>query len=120
LYGAVVEPTIHRQFIILGIGFTIIVMGAWRLFHGLLPNERRFFKLRAEVDTFVKLVRHLNTASYQLKENTSPDHSQTIRDLQDEMHAAVDRMVAVAAVHDDSEPSVALDSQQGHDKAGVL
>ncbi|MDH3599637.1 MAG: hypothetical protein OEU26_08385 [Candidatus Tectomicrobia bacterium] len=120
LYSAVVEPTIQRQFLILGIGFIVILVGAWRLFHGLLPNERRFFKLRGEVDAFVKLVRHLNTESYQLKQNASLHRSQVIQDLQNEMHAAVDRMVEVAGVPSGSEPSVALDTQQEYDQAAAL
>jgi hypothetical protein len=118
LYSAVVEPTIHRQFLIIGIGFIVILVGAWRLFHRFLPNERRFLKLRGEMDAFVKLVRHLNTVSYRLQNNASPPPSQVIQALQNEMHAAVDRMVAVAG-HNRAEPSVVSDTQQERDKAAA-
>lgn len=121
LYSAVVEPTMHRQFLILGVGFIIILTGAWRLFHGFLPNERRFIKLRTELDAFIHLVRRLNTLSDPSEEKTSPHRAQKIRDLQDEMHTAVDRMVEAAGIHSGSEePSGALHDQQEYDKAAAL
>ncbi|UCC74617.1 MAG: hypothetical protein JSV86_08740 [Gemmatimonadota bacterium] len=48
----------HVAFVVLGV--LLIYVGIWRLFSHWLPDRRVYTPLRAEVDTFIRLVRKLN------------------------------------------------------------
>ncbi len=116
LYSAVAVPSLQRQFVILGIGFAVLLLGAWRLFHWLLPNEREYVALRSEVDEFLALVRQLNTSSIEAKTKPASRHFQAIQDLQQEMHVSVDRMVGLAGVTPASSASSPLSAQPEAEK----
>lgn len=97
ILGAVLfERDINRQIAIVGIGIVILEAGVWRLPHRLLPSERKFLALRAEVDCFLLLIRHLNAVALQVKAHKTPENRQRFEDIRETMRQAVERMAVVA------------------------
>ncbi len=78
------------------VGILVIEAGVWRLTEKILPNERRFLALRAEVDGFIGLVRELNRAAMRLKKDDGPEARESFREAMAALHASVDRMGGVA------------------------
>jgi hypothetical protein len=87
---------VRVQVAVVGLGIVVIELGVWKLAHRLLPSGRKYLALRAETDAFFDLVRRLNTAAVALKQDDSPEHRQAFAESRQTMHAAVERMAAVA------------------------
>lgn len=80
----------------------LIEAGAWQLATPLLVEERRYTRLREEVDDFIGLVRELNDAAVRARrqeegagagEGGAPNPT---AEVLEEMHASVDRMAELA------------------------
>lgn len=78
-------------------GVALIEAGAWRRANPFLPNERRFHELRAEVDSFIGLVRRLNQAALRTKERgLAAGEEESL--ILSAMHESVDEMGALAGM----------------------
>ena len=64
---------LHLQIAIVALGIMLIEVGVWKLASFVLPSERKYVALRAEVDQFITLVRQLNTAALAWHERGTPD-----------------------------------------------
>src|SRR6185369_1737867 len=74
ILGAVLfGQELRTQILVTTCGIVLIEMGVWRLAQRLLPSERQYHALRAEVDRFLQLVRHLNTAALARKAHDAPE-----------------------------------------------
>ncbi|MEQ9398418.1 MAG: hypothetical protein RJQ04_04560 [Longimicrobiales bacterium] len=80
------------------LGVVLLEAAAWKRNNPLLPNERRFHDLRAEVDLFVLMVRRLHFAVLNDRAGRPNPKGQARDDVVAEMHAAVERMASVAAL----------------------
>ncbi|WP_143301283.1 hypothetical protein [Candidatus Entotheonella palauensis] len=98
MFSELVIPREVRFPLVFGVGLTMIVVGAWRVFYSLLPNERRFTALREEVDVFLETVRQLNAMAYAARQEAHVWYPQAIQDLKASMHDGVERMADVAGV----------------------
>ena len=81
-------------------GLLLVEIGVWTCAQRMLPSERKFRALRAEVDVFMQLVRQLNTAAMAVKETPSHEHQETFEDVREAMRQAVERMADVAGKTD--------------------
>lgn len=83
------------------VGLLLVEAGIWNLASVVGIRERRYQKLRNEVDRFLSLVRSLNGTA-----RSAVEHPAAAREAVDavlaRMHASVDRMGAVAADEDRS------------------
>lgn len=79
------------------IGILFIQAGLWRMSRNVLPNERRFVRLRTEGDYFIKLLRHLNVTALALKKNDDEQTRLEFDEIHQAMQASVKRMSEVAA-----------------------
>jgi hypothetical protein len=95
----ILDQHLTLRIIVVLIGLLMIDAGIWKLTHPLLPNERQYKGLRAEVDDFIKIVRRLNSAALQAK--ASPAGKESVAHVVNEMHAAVNRMEQLAGRTDD-------------------
>jgi hypothetical protein len=76
-------------------GIFLIEAGIWKLAHPLLPSQRRYGALRAEVDDFIRLVRQLNAAGVEREAGTAGG-SARVAAVRTEMLASIERMVECA------------------------
>jgi len=81
-------------------GLFLLAVGIWKGTEQALPNERQFYSLRGEVDQFLDLVRHLNTAALAAKTADPTQKQQEFEDLRRAMQQAVERMIEVAGKTD--------------------
>ena len=93
LYG---PSSLQLQVLFVLFGILILEAGVWGLANRLLPDERRYVALREEVEHFIVLVPHLNTAALAKKAGTEDDSR--YRNVLEQMHTSVNRMSEVAAV----------------------
>ncbi len=104
VFVAVLVPAIslnlQLQVVVVLVGILIIEAGVWRLTARILPNERRYLALRAEVASFVDRVRILNALGVNLREEDTEANRDAFREALDTLHAAVDRMAEVAGRED--------------------
>lgn len=100
VFAAVLVPAIavnlQLQIVVVLVGILIIEAGVWRLTAKILPNERRFLALRAEVESFIDRVRILNAQGVRLRENDTEENREALRETVDALHLSVDRMAEVA------------------------
>lgn len=100
VFAAILLPsislTLELQIVVVMVGILLIEAGVWKLTSRILPNERKFLALRAEVDVFIGLVRALNHQATLLKENEGPEARRAYLDSINALHASVDRMGDVA------------------------
>lgn len=82
------------------LGLLLVEVGVWDLAKPMLPNERKYLGLRAEVDDFIGLVRRLNRAVL----DEGSEHA-SVHDVRSEMHASVDRMVDLAGRSEQDAPA---------------
>jgi hypothetical protein len=71
-------------------GFMVNQVGVWGLGAKLLPERRVYLKLRAEVDSFIGLVRQLNAQAVR-------GETTAVETTRSSMKQSVDRMVSCAA-----------------------
>jgi hypothetical protein len=107
-----------RDMIFVVIGFLMIEVGAWKVAHKLLPNERKYHALRREGDQFLALIQQLNSAALLMKEDDTPANREAFERVQSEMQSAIDRM-AVVAGKTDSELTDTADQAWKNDFFGV-
>jgi hypothetical protein len=91
---------LRSQLLITTCGMVLIEVGVWRLAQRLLPSERQYHALRAEVDRFLQLVRGLNTAALTLKGHDTPEAHQAFAVIYQAMQDSVGRMAIVAGKTD--------------------
>ena len=91
---------LRPQLLITTCGMVLIEVGVWRLAQRLLPSERQYHALRAEVDRFLHLVRGLNTAALTLKGHDTPEAHQAFAVIYQAMQDSVGRMAIVAGKTD--------------------
>ena len=91
---------VRAQIVLVVAGLILVEVGIWKLASPLLPNERRFHALRAEVDRFIDLVRELNEAAVRGRDAAGADESASLERTRAGMHASVERMTHVAGKTD--------------------
>lgn len=97
---------LYLQVAVVVAGIFLIEAGIWKLAHPLLPSQRKYRALRAEVDDFIGLVRRLNTAAVE-RHGLTPDADARVEAVRQEMLESVDRMVEYAgSEHDHEQVSV--------------
>ena len=79
--------------VVVSVGMLLLVAGAWFADNPYLKSQRRYLKLRAEVDGFIALARELNAAA-------DPRVSQELKRVNVAMHESVDRMAQLAGKPD--------------------
>ena len=79
--------------VVVSVGMLLLVAGAWFADNPYLKSQRRYLKLRAEVDGFIALARDLNAAA-------DPRISREMKRVNAEMHESVDRMAQLAGKPD--------------------
>ena len=101
ILGAVLfSQELRTQILVTTCGIVLMEVGVWRLAQRLLPSERQYNALRAEVDRFLQLVRHLNTAALTRKAHDTPETRQAFAQVYQEMQQAVARMATLAGKTD--------------------
>jgi hypothetical protein len=101
ILGAVLfGQELRTQILVTTCGIVLIEMGVWRLAQRLLPSERQYHALRAEVDRFLQLVRHLNTMALARKAHDAPETHQAFTQVYQEMQQVVARMATLAGKTD--------------------
>ena len=79
--------------VVVSVGMLLLVAGAWFADNPYLKSQRRYLKLRAEVDGFIALARELNAAA-------DPRISRELKRVNEAMHESVDRMAQHAGKPD--------------------
>ena len=101
ILGAVLfGQELRTQIVVTTFGMVLMEVGVWRLAQRLLPSERQYLALRAEVDRFLWLVRHLNAAALARKAHDAPETHQAFAHVYQEMQYAVARMAMLAGKTD--------------------
>ena len=100
VFAAILLPSIslnlQLQILVALIGIILIEAGVWGLTAKVLPSERKFIALRAEVDHFIGLVRELNARAVVLKRKDTPEHQGEFDQALSALHDSVERMGEVA------------------------
>ena len=81
-------------------GLLLVEFGVWKAAQSILPSERQFHTLRFEAESFIRLVRQLNTAALAKKKTPSPEYQQAFEDIREAMRQSVDRIAEVAGKTD--------------------
>ncbi len=81
-------------------GLVLCQLGIWRLAARILPNQRRYLALRAEVESFLSFIRILNAQAIRLREEDTDPRRQAYRETIDALHLAADRIAEVAGRED--------------------
>lgn len=109
MFSEILIPSAFRFAVVFGLGLAMVIVGSWRVFYSMLPNERRFTALREEVDAFLDLVRQLNAVAYAARQEAHVWYPKAIQDLKASMHDGVERMADVAGVPEAMELAEAAD-----------
>ena len=100
VFLAILLPSIsldlQLQILVALAGILMIEAGVWGLTAKILPSERKFLALRAEVDDFIGLVRELNNRGVALRRSDTPETREGLDQATAACHASVDRMRDVA------------------------
>lgn len=97
IVGAVLTGgSVGVKVVLVVLGLFLIEAGVWRLADPILPDDRKYAALRAEADRFMAMVRQLNAAAIALDRGDEEGPRFAIRELESEMHRAIDRMVTYA------------------------
>jgi hypothetical protein len=87
--------SLYVQLAVVIAGIFLIEAGIWKLAHPLLPSQRKYGALRAEVDDFIGLVRQLNAAGVEREAGTAAGEAR-VEGARQAMLASVERMVEYA------------------------
>jgi hypothetical protein len=98
VYSTIGDVILGYRMLLLAIGLAIVLMGTWRLFDPILPEERHDLLLRTEADHCLGLVRQLNTAASVVQEFPTPEIRQVAEDAVQAMYKAVEQMVVVSGI----------------------
>lgn len=100
VFAAILVPALatnlQLQIAVVLVGILIIEAGVWKLTAKILPNERKYLALRAEVDSFISRIRTLNAQGMRLRENDTEENREALRETVAALHESVDRMAEVA------------------------
>ncbi len=91
-----VREDLRIQLAWVGFGMLLIEVGVWKLAHPLLPSGRRYWALRAETDTFLRLVRELNSAAVAMRRADAAERRQSFEEALHALRQSVERMARVA------------------------
>ena len=86
---------VYMQLPIALVGVLLMEAGVWGLSGKVLPNQRRFNRLREEGDTLIRLLRELNEAAI-AKRRGDEDVAARFDPVLDQMHDSVNRMAKLA------------------------
>lgn len=103
VFGSVLfgnEVGIQIQFMMVLLGVLLMEVGVWGLSSKLVPNERRFSKLRNEGDHMLHLIRELNSAA--IAKDRGEEDAKRFQSTLANMHESVVRMSELAAQEDDN------------------
>lgn len=78
------------------VGMLLVEAAVWNLANPLLPSNRRYLDLRAEVEGFIGKVPALNSVALDARSSDAPADWERYRSVLEEMHASVERMGVVA------------------------
>ena len=78
------------------VGMLLVEAAVWNLANPLLPSNRRYLDLRAEVEGFIGKVPALNSVALDARSSDAPADWERYRSVLEEMHASVERMGDVA------------------------
>ena len=87
----------NMRVLIVSVGILLLASGVWYAGNPYLKNERRYLELRAEVDSFIGLVRELNAAGHGKPQGE-------LNRVNAAMHESVDRMAQLAGKPDVGSP----------------
>ena len=91
---------VSGQIVVAALGILMIEAGVWRLAHQLLPNQRGYHALRAEVNGFYTLAGQLNEVALDVKKRDVPETRQAFEHTYEAMQQSIARMAAVAGKTD--------------------
>jgi hypothetical protein len=89
-------PSLRLQIVGVLAGLLLVEGGTFRMAQRALPSDRRYTRLRAEVDAFIRLVRRLNAAA--VARGDDPGAEAEFAAVQQEMEAAIGRMAESAGI----------------------
>jgi hypothetical protein len=87
---------IRSQISVVLIGIILIESGIWKISNRILPDDRKFFYLRSEIDTFIILYRQLNSAAVKLNNNNSAENEKVFNNIRDDLENCLERIVETA------------------------
>ena len=90
--GVLMVATGTAQIFIVAAGLVVLEGGVWYMANPIFTSERRYLRLRDELDNMIDLVRELNRAA--IKAGAEEE----LKGLGSAMHQSVDQMVEVAGV----------------------
>ncbi len=93
---------IRAQMPIALVGVLLMEAGIWGLAAKLLPNQRKYTKLRGEGDHMLQLIRELNAAA--IAKERGEEDSKRFQDTLAKMHDSVIKMADLADVANDAQP----------------
>lgn len=91
---------IQMQLPIALLGVLLMEAGVWSLSGKVLPNQRRFNRLREEGDRLIQLLRELNEAAIARRRGDDESVASRFDPVLDEMHESVNRMAKLAGYTD--------------------
>ncbi len=92
IFAGIVRVAGAAQFATVALGLVVLEVGVWYMANPIFTNERRYLRLRDQLDDMIDLVRKLNRAALK------PGAEEELKGLGSAMHQSVDRMVEVAGV----------------------
>jgi hypothetical protein len=100
VFLAILAPAIalnlQLQIVVVLTGLLIIEAGVWRLTSKVMPNERKYWALRTEVNAFIDRIRVLNAYAVKLRAEDEESTRKAFEETRDALHAAVDRIAEAA------------------------
>lgn len=87
---------IRTQIAVVMVGIVLIEAGVWKIAHQLLPNDRRYYALRYEINALIALSRDLNEAALATKVEDTPENQRAFDEIREAMHRAIDQISDVA------------------------
>lgn len=101
LVAVVFFVSLYVQIAIVLLGLVLIEAGIWNLASPMLPSERKYLALRAEVDGFIGLVRKLNSATLALAGDPTSHNRAQVLEIRDRMLESVREMERLAGKTDE-------------------
>jgi hypothetical protein len=99
--GAIILMTTHTgQIFGAALGLLMVEASAWGSTRRLMPGQRKYSALRAEVDRFLGLVKQLNNTALTKQEHSAPEAHQAFEETCEAMKQSVKQMIYVAGKTD--------------------
>ena len=101
IMGAIILlPTLSGQILGAAFGLLMIEASAWGSTRRLMPGQRKYAALRAEVDRFLGLIKRLNDAALTKQKHDTPEAHQTFEQTCEALEESVKHMIHVAGKTD--------------------